>query len=74
MTTIEKYTWLVKHLSWNASKPTGKTFWVKITAEEVPELEKEFPVIDTRALYGGVKVDVINMFDNNVVLDTRLWK
>lgn len=72
MTTKEKYLWLVKHLAWNASKPTGKTFWVKITKDEASELLQEFPFVTKRLLAGKTEVDVINMLDNNIVLDTRV--
>lgn len=72
MTTKEKYLWLVKHLAWNASKPTGKTFWVKIPKDEASELLQEFPLVTKRLLAGKTEVDVINMLDNNIVLDTRV--
>lgn len=74
MTTIEKYTWLVKHLAWNASQPTKKTYWVKITPEEVFELEQKYPVMNRRLLAGGTLVDEVNILDNTIVLDIRPWK
>lgn len=69
--TEKKYLWLLKHLIWNASKPSGNTFWVKITPEEASILKNSYEVIETRTLKGGIKVDVIEINNNNVVLDIR---
>ncbi len=66
----ERYTWLVRHLIWNGSKQTDKTYWVKITPEDASELKKKYEVHNTRTL-GGVKLDVIKMLNNFIVLDTR---
>lgn len=68
--TEKKYLWLLKHLIWNASRPSGNTFWVKITPEEATILKNSYEVVETRTLK-DVKVDVIKINDNNLVLDIR---
>ena len=69
--TLNKFEWLVKHLAWNASKPKGNFFWVKVTEEESKLLTEKYPLVTTRTLKGGVVVNVVQIFDNNIVLDIR---
>lgn len=69
--TEKKYLWLLKHLIWNASKPSGNNFWVKITPEEASILKNSYEVVETRTLKDGIKVDMIKIGDNNLVLDIR---
>ena len=68
---MNKYEWLVKHLAWNASKPTGNTFWVKVSEQDAESLAEQYELVTTRLLIGGVTVKVVKILDNNVVLDTR---
>lgn len=68
---MNKYEWLVKHLAWNASKPKGNTFWVKVSEQDALTLSEQYEIITTRTLTGGKVVNVIKILDNNVVLDTR---
>ena len=72
MSDVEKrYIWLVNHLICNGSKQKNGVYWVKITKENAALLEEKYEVCDTRALKGGLKVNVIKMCDNFIVLDTR---
>lgn len=68
--TEKKYLWLLKHLIWNASKPSGNNFWVKITPEEATILKNSYKVVETRTIK-DTKIDVIQINDNNLVLDIR---
>ena len=68
---MNKFEWLVKHLAWNASKPKGNFFWVKVTEEESKLLTEKYPLVTTRTLKGGIVVNVVQIFDNNIVLDIR---
>lgn len=43
----------------------------KDNQRECSLLEEKYEVCDTRALKGGLKVNVIKMCDNFIVLDTR---
>ena len=44
---------------------------LQITKEDASLLEEKYEVCDTRALKGGIKVNVVKMCDNFIVLDTR---
>ena len=68
---MNKYEWLVKHLAWNASKPAGNTFWVKVSEQDAEALAEQYELVTTRLLTGGITVKVVKILDNNIVLDTR---
>jgi hypothetical protein len=69
---MNKYIWLVKHLIWNGSQPTGKVYWVKTPVADAEELKKKYKVHSQRTLSDSTVVDVIEMLDNYIVLDTRV--
>lgn len=68
---MDKYIWLIKHLIWNAPSQKGRTFWIKIPKEDAEILSKEYEIVETRTLKGGISVNVVNILNNFIVLDTR---
>lgn len=64
---MDKYEWLVKHLIWNGPKQKNGTYWIKIPEEDIKKLTEKYEVVDNIS-YKKFKLDVIRMFDNNIVL------
>ena len=64
---MDKYEWLVKHLIWNGPKQTNGTYWIKVSEEDVKTLSTKYEIVET-ITYKKKKLNVIRMFDNNIVL------
>ena len=64
---MDKYEWLVKHLIWNGPKQTNGTYWIKVSEEDAKTLSTKYEIVET-ITYKKKKLNVIRMFDNNIVL------